>query len=97
MTNKVDFGDVITAMVTPFEKDMSVDLYGAEKLANHLLKNGTDTLLLVGSTGEAAQLEDDEKERIVKHIRRFTPTHTKLMVATSDTSTTRAVANRTGV
>ena len=93
MTNKVDFGDVITAMVTPFKNDKneSVDLDAVENLANHLLENGTDTILLTGSTGEAAQLSLQEKWDIVERVRKSTPIGTKIMVATSDTNTKRAI------
>lgn len=91
MTNKCDFGNVITAMVTPFQKDGQVDLDEVELLANYLLKNGTDTLLLIGSTGEAAQLEPNEKWSIVKRVRSFTPQGTKIIVATSDTNTKRSI------
>ena len=87
-----DFGNVITAMVTPFSEDGKLDLDGAELLANHLLKNGTDTLLLIGSTGEAAQLSPEEKELIIKRVRDYTPKNTKIIVAASDTNTMRAVA-----
>ena len=91
MTQKIDFGNVITAMVTPFKKGGQLDLDSTEFLANHLLKNGTDTLLLIGSTGEAAQLSPEEKWNIVKRIRAFTPKETKILVATGDTNTKRAI------
>ena len=93
MTNKVDFGDVITAMVTPFKNGdtSSVDLDGVELLANYLLRNGTDTILLTGSTGEAAQLSSQEKSDIIKRVRNFTPKGTKLMVAIGDENTQRTI------
>ena len=91
MTNKVDFGDVITAMVTPFDKNQSVDLDEMELLANHLLKTGTDTLLLTGSTGEAHQLSESEREAIVDRIRRYTPKGAKIIVATGDPCTKTAM------
>lgn len=87
-----DFGNVITAMVTPFSEDGKVDLDGVELLANHLLKHGTDSLLLIGSTGEAAQLSDEEKIQIIRRVRAYTPKNAKIIVATSDTNTTRAIA-----
>ena len=90
----IDLGNVITAMVTPFKSDkaQTVDLDGAELLANRLLKNGTDTLLLTGSTGEDAQLSLEEKWAIVKRIRRYTPQQTKIIVSTGDTNTNRAIS-----
>ena len=95
MTNKVDFGNVITAMITPFQSDgtQSVDLDEVELLANHLLRNGTDTILLTGSTGEAHQLSDQERFDIIKRVRSFTPKGTKIMVSTGDTNTNRVISN----
>ena len=89
MVNDTDFGKVITAMVTPFLDDdnNTVDYSGAAKLANHLLQNGTDTLLLVGSTGEAAQLSAQEKQKIIKTVRQNTSGNTKILVSTGDTNT----------
>ena len=50
------FGSVITAMVTPFLEDGSLDLDGAQTLAGYLLEHGSDGLVVAGSTGEAATL-----------------------------------------
>ena len=55
------FGAVITAMVTPFHDDYTLDLDGAQALASHLLDNGSDGLVVTGSTGEAATLRHREK------------------------------------
>lgn len=54
------FGDVITAMVTPFGPD-GVDLAGARRLAGWLVDHGSDGLVVTGSTGEAWTLSDTEK------------------------------------
>jgi 4-hydroxy-tetrahydrodipicolinate synthase len=55
------FGAVLTAMVTPFRDDYSLDLDGAQELARHLLDHGSDGLVVAGSTGEAPTLSHDEK------------------------------------
>src|SRR5471030_225988 len=55
------FGQVITAMVTPFNPDGSLDLPGAVELARYLVANGSDGLVLTGSTGEGSTLSDDER------------------------------------
>lgn len=66
------FGRLLTAMVTPFYEDGSVNYEAGCQLADWLLANGTDTLLIEGSTGESATLDLDEKikfmETIVKHV-----------------------------
>lgn len=55
------FGSLITAMVTPFKDDYSLDLDRAQEIAIWLLDHGSDGLVVTGSTGEAATLADDEK------------------------------------
>ena len=54
-------GSVITAMVTPFQADGSVDLDRFRELAAHLVENGSDGLVVAGTTGESATLGDDER------------------------------------
>ena len=56
-----EIGGVITAMVTPFAEDGSVDEAAARKLARHLVENGSHGLVLAGTTGESPTLDDDEK------------------------------------
>lgn len=58
---KGQFGGVITAMVTPFDRDGNVELGAAQKLATWLLGNGSDGLVVTGTTGEGPTLSDQEK------------------------------------
>ena len=55
------FGRVVTAMVTPFAADGSLDLDGARRLVRWLQDNGNDGLVIAGTTGEAPVLTDDER------------------------------------
>jgi 4-hydroxy-tetrahydrodipicolinate synthase len=57
-------GGILTAMVTPFDSDGEVDEDATVRLVHHLLDNGSDGLVITGSTGEAATLTDDEKARL---------------------------------
>src|SRR6476660_1320786 len=54
-------GSVITAMVTPFRADGAVDLEGFRDLARFLVGNGSDGLLVCGTTGESPALPDQEE------------------------------------
>jgi 4-hydroxy-tetrahydrodipicolinate synthase len=54
-------GEVLTAMVTPFRRDGSVDLDRFRELARFLVENGSDGLVITGTTGEAPTLTDDER------------------------------------
>ena len=55
------FGKVVTAMVTPFHADGSLNLDGARRLAKWLQDNGNDGLVIAGTTGESPVLTDDER------------------------------------
>jgi 4-hydroxy-tetrahydrodipicolinate synthase len=56
-----EIGGVITAMVTPFAEDGSVDEGAARNLASHLADNGSHGLVVAGTTGESPTLSDEEK------------------------------------
>jgi 4-hydroxy-tetrahydrodipicolinate synthase len=63
------FGRVLTAMVTPFAPDGSLDADGAAKLAAHLVDSGgNDGLIISGTTGESPTTSDDEKERLLRAV-----------------------------
>lgn len=66
MTN--DFGRMITAMVTPFNKDLTMNLSQARKLASYLVQTGSDGLVVAGTTGESPTLSTDEKVELFKAI-----------------------------
>src|ERR687894_522788 len=55
------FGEVLTAVVTPFRPDGSVDLDSFRALARHLIENGSDGLVVTGTTGEAPTLSAEER------------------------------------
>ena len=58
------FGRLLTAMVTPFAKDGSVNEKQVADLANYLVENGHDGLVVCGTTGEYSTMTDDENERV---------------------------------
>jgi 4-hydroxy-tetrahydrodipicolinate synthase len=55
---------ILTAMVTPFDRNGELDEDAAVRLMHHLLGNGSDGVVLTGSTGEAATMTDEEKARL---------------------------------
>ncbi len=63
-----DFGTILTAMVTPFDADLAVDYPGAERLASWLLENGSDGLVVAGTTGESPTLTDAEKLELFRVV-----------------------------
>lgn len=62
--DSMSIGGILTAMVTPFGADGRLDEDAAVRLMHHLLENGSDGLVLAGSTGEGATLTDEEKARL---------------------------------
>jgi 4-hydroxy-tetrahydrodipicolinate synthase len=54
-------GEILTAIVTPFARDGSVDLIRFRELARHLVDNGSDGLVVTGTTGESPTLDDEER------------------------------------
>jgi 4-hydroxy-tetrahydrodipicolinate synthase len=54
-------GNVLTAIVTPFREDGSVDFDAFQRLARHLVENGSDGLVVAGTTGESPTLSDEER------------------------------------
>jgi 4-hydroxy-tetrahydrodipicolinate synthase len=73
----VQLGSILTAMVTPFDANGRVDEDSTVKLINHLLDHGSDGLVVCGTTGEAATLDDDEHLRVIEltvaEVRRSNP------------------------
>ena len=57
-------GEVLTAIVTPFDADGAVDYEQFRDLARHLVDNGSDGLVVCGTTGESPTLSDHEKLRL---------------------------------
>lgn len=64
----VDFGRVLTAMVTPFKKDMSINYTQAKKLARHLIQSGSDGIVVCGTTGESPTLTKEEKVELFRVV-----------------------------
>ena len=61
MPDRPELGQVLTAIVTPFRADGSLDLASFRRLARHLVENGSDGLVVTGTTGESPTLSDDER------------------------------------
>lgn len=85
------FGQVITAMVTPFDKDLSIDYNALEKLIEHLIATGSDTLLVAGTTGESPTLSDAEKLDLFRACKEIAGKRAKIMAGTGSNSTIHSV------
>jgi 4-hydroxy-tetrahydrodipicolinate synthase len=85
------FGTVVTAMVTPFKDDRSLDLGRAQELARWLLEHGSDALVVAGSTGEAATLSDSEKEELWRAVVQAVEGRGKVIAGTGTYDTAHTV------
>lgn len=85
------FGRLITAMVTPFKDDLSIDWAGVEKLAAHLQSSGHDGIAVNGTTGEAPTTSDEEKVEIIKTVRKATGGKLKIIAGAGNNETSHSV------
>jgi 4-hydroxy-tetrahydrodipicolinate synthase len=85
------FGNLITAMVTPFDGDGKVDFDAAQKLAAWLMDNGSDGLVVAGSTGEASTLTDGEQRDLWKAVKEAVGDRGKIIGGTGSNDTAHAI------
>ena len=85
------FGRLLTAMVTPFKPDLSIDWAGVEKLANHLISTGHDGIVVNGTTGEAPTTSDDEKLEIIKVVKKAVAGKAKVIAGAGNNETSHSV------
>jgi 4-hydroxy-tetrahydrodipicolinate synthase len=81
------FGAVVTAMVTPFRPDHSLDLDAAQALADHLLEHGSESIVVAGSTGESPTLTHREKSDLFQAVAEVAKGKGKVICGTGTYST----------
>ena len=91
MAMRFDAGEIITAMVTPMDKDRNVDYKSLEKLVNHLIETGSDAILVAGTTGESPTLTHDEEVEIFKFVKEVVKNRCKLIMGAGSNCTKTAV------
>ncbi len=64
----MNFGQILTAMVTPFDQNEEIDFNATRTLVNHLIANGTDGIIVSGTTGESPTLTTEEKVELFKFV-----------------------------
>ena len=86
-----EFGRVLTAMVTPFDEQGSVDYERAKELALALLDSGTDGLVLSGTTGEGPTLSAEEKLRLFAEVRSAIGNRGTIFAGTTNYNTAESI------
>lgn len=85
------FGRVLTAMVTPFDHTGEIDYDQTDILIEYLLENGTDGLVIAGTTGESPTLSVDEKVNLFKHVVKVVKKRVPVIAGTGSNSTAASI------
>ena len=87
----VKFGRVLTAMITPFKEDGSVNYAVAEQLAVHLADRGTDSLVVCGTTGESPTMTWDEEYELFQVVQKAVAGKALVIAGAGSNSTLEAI------
>ncbi len=89
---RTDLGTILTAMVTPFDADGSVDEEAAVALMHHLVEHGSDGLVICGTTGEASTLDDEEHLGMIRlAVEEMRGTETTIVAGVGSNDTRHAI------
>ena len=91
MALRYDAGEIITAMVTPFNEKKEIDYNKAEDLAKYLITHGSDALLVAGTTGEGPTLSHEEEFELLSTVKRAVANKAKVIMNAGSNSTRTAV------
>jgi 4-hydroxy-tetrahydrodipicolinate synthase len=84
-------GHILTAIVTPFREDESIDFDAFQGLARHLVENGSDGIVVAGTTGESPNLTDDERLDLFRAAIEAVGTDASVVAGTGTYSTRHSV------
>jgi 4-hydroxy-tetrahydrodipicolinate synthase len=87
----MDFGRLLTAMITPFHADQSVDLDGAARIARHLAETGSDGIVVTGTTGESPTLTTEEKLSLYRAVKQAVGGNAIVLAGTGNYCTRESV------
>ena len=91
MALRYDAGEVITAMVTPFNAKREIDYNKAEELTKYLVNHGSDAVLVAGTTGEGPTLSHEEEFELLSTVKRASANKAKVIMNAGSNSTETAV------
>lgn len=83
----IQFGRVSTAMVTPFDRKGHIDFPKTTQLINHLIENGTESLVVAGTTGESPTLSKEEKLALFQHVVKVVDKRVPVVAGTGSNNT----------
>ena len=92
MALRYDIGELATAMITPFNKDYSIDYESVEKIAKYLIEEqSNDAIVIAGTTGESPTLTHEEKQEILYCVKSTNSGRVKIIMGAGSNSTETAV------
>jgi len=80
-------GRLITAMATPFDKNGAIDFKRVEELVEHLIRNGSDGIVVHGTTGESPTLTHEEEYELYKAVKKAANGRASVIAGTGSNST----------
>ncbi|MDN4073385.1 MULTISPECIES: 4-hydroxy-tetrahydrodipicolinate synthase [Fictibacillus] len=84
-------GNISTAMVTPFDSKGNIDFIKTTKLVNYLIQNGTDSLVVAGTTGESPTLSTEEKIALFRHVVKVVDKRVPVVAGTGSNNTKASI------
>ena len=88
----VEFGRLLTAMITPFDQEGEIDYGQVRKLAKGLIDSGNDGLVIGGTTGESPSMSDEEKLRLFGEVKEEVGDQASVIAGTTDNNHRKSVA-----
>lgn len=88
----MNFGKVLTAMVTPFDNNGNVDYEKTANLIEHLLDNGSEGLVVSGTTGESPTLTTEEKASLFRYVGKIVDNRVPVIAGTGSNGTDASIS-----
>lgn len=87
----MNFGRILTAMVTPFHSDLSIHWEMVDSLVDHLIRNGTEGIVVAGTTGESPTLSNEEKLQLFARVVAKAAGRVKVIAGTGSNNTEETI------
>ncbi|MBT9135259.1 MAG: 4-hydroxy-tetrahydrodipicolinate synthase [Firmicutes bacterium] len=89
----MDFGFLMTAMITPFDGEGQIDAEAIHNMVEHLVASRTDTIVTAGTTGESPTLSPDERIFLLQTVKKAARGRVKVLMGTGTNDTRESIEN----
>ncbi|WP_182199286.1 4-hydroxy-tetrahydrodipicolinate synthase [Paraliobacillus salinarum] len=87
----MQFGRLLTAMVTPFDYNGNINYEKTKEVINHLIQNGTEGIIITGTTGESPTLTEDEKVDFIRFVVQYVNKRIPVIAGTGSNNTQASI------